>query len=155
MTYILNVISLGAKAAVQADHGSIIVERDQPPDAFLLIAGQSLIGQRYLLVTDDGSGYRSSVELVHVPHDNELPTRIAIPHVLREDLRGALATVLESAPTRELAVYLEANRAISRGDPDDPHPPEVVLKEHDSLDAFWKLLVLGRVVEDEIHLVHA
>ena len=52
-------------------------------------------------------------------------------------------------------MYLEANRAISRGDPDDPHPPEVVLKEHDSLDAFWKLLVLGRVVEDEIHLVHA
>lgn len=154
MTYILNVISLGAKAAARADHGSIIAEQDHPLDAFLMIAGQSLIGQRYLLVTDDGSGYRSSVELVHVPHDNDLPTRIAIPHSLRDDLRGALTTLLESAPTRQLAVYLEANRAISRGDPDDPHPPEVVLKEHGSFDEFWKLAVLGRVVEDEIHIVN-
>lgn len=153
MTYILNAISLGAKTKVLADHGSIIAEPDEPLQAFMLVERRPLVGQRYLLVTDDGSDYRSSAELVHVPHNNELPTRVSIPREFREDLRRALETLLESAPTKQLAVYLEANRAISRCDPDDPHPTEVVLKEHESLDEFWKLAVLGRVVEDEIHVV--
>jgi hypothetical protein len=155
VTYIINAISLGANTTIQADHGSIIAEPDEPLQAFMLVERQTLIGQRYLLVTDDGSGYRSSAELVHVPHNNELPTRVSIPREVREDLRRALETLLESAPTKQLAVYLEANRAISRCDPDDPHPPEVVLREHESLDEFWKLALLGRIVEDEIHVVRS
>jgi hypothetical protein len=153
MTYMLNVISLGLRETPHLQVGRLSAELDDPPTAFLQVKGQSLIGTRYLIVTDDGTGYTSSNELVRVPRHSEQSTIVSVPAVLADDLRRLLIGLMQLSPERRLAVYLEANRAVSREDPDDPYPVHLAVVEHVIFEELWDKITQERMEEDEIHIV--
>ncbi len=153
MTYMLNVIPLGLRETPHLEVGRLSAELDDPPTAFLQVEGQCLIGTRYLIVTDDGTGYRSSNELVRVPRHSEQSTIVRVPAVLAEDLRRLLNELIQLSPERRIAVYLEANRAISREDPDDPFPVHPAVVEHVIFEELWEEIRQERMEEDEIRIV--
>lgn len=153
MTYILNAIALGARRPLELTEGRVIADPDDPPAAFFTVGDATLAGVRYLIVTDDGSGYMSSMELVQIPVHSEQPTILMVPHELRRDLRRLLEALLEHAPENRLALYLEANRAISRADPSDPFPVHPVLIRHASLSELVSAMDCSMVEEDEVHIV--
>lgn len=153
MTYVLNVVPLGSRAPLDLWAGRVIAEIDDPPLAFMAVAGETLTGIRYLLVTDDGSGYKSSAELVRVPSHAEEGTVLSVPDTLDRDLHELLTGLLASSPERRMAVYLEANRAISREDLEDPFPTRPTLIRHGSLQTLWDAIKRGEVEEEEIRVV--
>jgi hypothetical protein len=153
VTYILNAISLGSTSPRDIKVGRLIAERDEPPQADITIEGYHLGGVRYLIVTDDGSGYRSSVELAHVPHDAQERTVLSVPKELSGDLAKLLAAIVEQSPKRELALYLEANRILSRPMPGDAHPARPNLVRHVSLRELLNVVTEGHVREEEVHLI--
>lgn len=155
MTYILNAISLECYAPAGLTSGRLIAEPDEPPVSDMTVAGHDLPGARYLIVTDDGSGYKSSVELASVPPDARKPTVLSVPYELSEDLTHLLGAVLKQSPRKEFALYLEANRIISRPMPGESHPAKPVLIEHASLDALLNAIRRGLVHEEEVHLVRS
>lgn len=155
MTYILNAIALGASTVVDVHVERVCAEPDRPPPAFLRIADQTFAGIRYLLVTDEGDGYMASNEFVDVPSRAELPARLSINQDLQPGLRQTLALLAESSPEARLAIYLEANRIISRGDPHDEHAPRVRVSPSRTLSAFWDVVLRRRIVEETIYIVSA
>lgn len=153
MTYIVNAISLGSTLPRDSRSGRLIAEPDEPALAGVSLEGRHLHGVRYLIVTDDGSGYRSSVELALVPRDARQATVLSVPDELSGDFADLLAEILAQSPSRELAVYLEANRIISRPVLEDQHAARPRLIIHRSLRDLLSAVRERRVGEEEVHLV--
>lgn len=153
MTYILNAIPLGSRGTIHWSEGRLLAEPDDPTTAFLRLNAETVVGTRYLIVTDDGSGYTSSMDLVSVPHDNRASTALVIPPSIRPSFQKLMSRLQQESPSGVLAVYLEANRAISRVDPEDPHPPDPTIVRNRSLNEYLHRVDRLEVVEDQIHLI--
>jgi hypothetical protein len=153
MTYILNAIVIGSRVPVEASVGQIVIEIDDPPDAVLRVETETFVGMRHLIVVDDGDGYRSSMRLVSVPPHSEQPTVLSVPIDLQGDFRQALELLLSASPRRGLLLYLEANRSLSRADPDDIFPARSNLVHRENFSDLWRAVERGEVEEDEPQLL--
>jgi hypothetical protein len=153
LTYILNAVALGSRATIHWNEGRLLAEPDEPTTAFLQLGSETLIGTRYLIVTQDGAGYTSSMALVSVPSDNSLSTVLVIPQSVRPSFQKLLLKLQQESPSESLAVYLEANRAISRADPEDPHPPDTTVVKSRNIEEYLHRVDRQEVAEDQIHLI--
>lgn len=104
---------------------------------------------------DDGSDYTGSMALVSVPRDNSLSTILVIPQSIRLSFQKLLLKLQQESPSGSLAVYLEANRAISRSDPEDPHPPDTTVVKSRNLEEYLHRVERLEVAEDQIHLIES
>jgi len=148
MTYILNAICIGQSVPFTHRFGAVVAEFEEPHEAEIEVSGAVAFGAHYLIVVDDGTGYASSEEFVQIPDDPDQPALLRVPSQLRDDVIALLDALIEASPSRRLAVYLEANRAISRQDPDDPHPVEIRRAEFESLREFWAAEKAGKIEEE-------
>lgn len=148
MTYILNAVCIGLPVPLPFRSGSILAEVDEPQ----MKSGEALnelgLGVHYLVVVDNGSGYTSSDELVQVPDDPDQPALLRVPTEFRDDAMKVLGLLARASPASRLIVYLEANRAMTRQDPDEPHPIAVRKVTFESLEDFWRAERDGRIEEE-------
>jgi hypothetical protein len=121
--------------------------------ADLELERRKLTGVRYLIVTDDGSGYKSSAELVRVPHRPDEATVLRVVGDLVVALRSVLTRLIEESPTRSLAIYLEANRIVSRPPEDDSQRAKLTVVAHAKLEDLVRLIESTEFREDVVHLV--
>lgn len=153
MTYILSAISVGSESGRERQSGGLTAEPDEPSSAILELVDQQIRGARYLIVADDGAGYKSSMQLAQVPHSPTETTRLVIPGAFEADFWKLLGELQQQSPAMQLAVYLEANRILSRPLPGDPHPARATLIRHESLKDFARLTQEGQVYEEEVHFI--
>jgi len=153
MTYILNAIVVGQGLSVGIREDAVVAEPDDPPDTLFSVGEEVFSGMRYLLVTDDGTGYTSSDEFVDVPRHSEQATVLSVPDAIKESFRRALVSLLASSPTNQLVVYLEANRYLSRPDSDDISPVPPMLLKHPTFDRFWRVVEDFELEEDIVHVI--
>lgn len=150
MPYVLNILVLGGVPCGRIERGRLIADPDEPCAATLRIDGRVFEGARSLLVVDEGKGYLSGWTLVEVPADPDAPAFLRVPPDGMGDLEALLEALLRRSPGAGALIYLEANRHISRSQPDDPHPPSPVLREGVSLSAFLRIVREHGVREEEI-----
>lgn len=148
MTYILNAICVGLRVPLPFRSGSIVAELDEPHIGDVDSADEFTNGIHYLVVVDDGSGYTGSDEFVLVPEDPDLPAVLRLPPIYRDDVRKLLSSLVMSSPHSRVVVYLESNRAITRSDPDEPHPIAISRLAFASLEDFWQAELAGKIAED-------
>ena len=153
MTYILNAICVDQSAPLDLRSGAVVAEIDEPAKAGLEIAPWAVEGIRYLLVVDDGSGYMSSQDFAQVPEHAEQPTVLHIPAKWRVDVRAVLNELLAASPVHRLAIYLEANRALSRSDVEEPYPVRPERRTFSTLDHFWAAELAGEIEEECVALI--
>lgn len=153
MTYILNAICVDQSLPLDIRSGAVVAELDEPATAEIEIADWAVGGIRYLLVVDDGSGYRSSQGFAQVPQHAEQPTILRIPAEWRADVRTVLDELLAASPVRSLAIYLEANRALSRPDVEETYPVRPERRTFSTLDGFWTAEQSGEIEEECVAVI--
>lgn len=153
MTYILNAIALASEHSAPLRSGRLLAEPDSPALADLTIGGHRLKGAHFLIVTDDGSGYRNSHELSQIPETSNDSTVVSVPPELRADFRFILARIAAESPVRTIALFLESNRSLSRSDPTDPFPTSPSRIASKSLTDYLQEIENQRIQEDELYLV--
>jgi hypothetical protein len=153
MPYLLNAIPVGASVPKHCTSGSLITELDDPASAMLKIADNTFSGIRYLIVSDDGSGYTSSMPFVHIPASADDPATLYLAENLMKSFEDVLSCLLSLSPIRCVVLYLEANRIVSRPDPTEEHPPTVVLNQAVGLAEILATVKTGRFAEEIVFVV--
>jgi hypothetical protein len=153
MTYLLNVIAVGDTEPIELRAGQVIADPDEPSTGQLAVGTLRIDGAHYLIVMEDGAGYRSSMRMVSAPSDPANKTTLSIPEALQRDATSLIQNLWWRSPTRQLGIYLEANRIISRpaGPNDVPAQPRTVF--HATLQELLDLMNAGALREEEIHVV--
>jgi hypothetical protein len=151
--YVFNVLVVGSATLREIESGRLRAEADEPAVARLVLDHQVFRGTRYLLVTDDGQGYWSSIELVDIPRQGDAPSVLQLKADLQADFKAILGDLMQESPASELLVYLEANRIISRADPSSEQPANPTLHGPLSLGEFLEAISRREVVEEQVYLV--
>ncbi len=152
MTYILNAIPVGASVPEPCTSGRFIAELDEPAAATLEVGDETFSGIRYLIVSNDGSGYASSMTFVDVPSSADDPSTLRVGRDV-EAFGHLLTCLLALSPVRRLILYLEANRVISRFDPTEEHQPTVVLNRPMTLAEILATVEERRFAEEAVYLL--
>lgn len=153
MTYILNVLVVDDAGRQPLSVGPVYAELDDPPGAALALAHLEMSGTRYLVVLDDADRYRSSMSLVNVPAASSGPATLAVPERVLPEFRKLVRELWMQSGTHSLAVYLEANRIISRPPDENDLSPQVTIVRHAGLDDLFRTISTGGLQEEEVHVV--
>lgn len=150
MPYVLNVLVVGEGAPEQLCTGVLVAELDSPAEATLVVGDRRFQGTRYLIMSDDETNYRSGMKLVSIPSDVDQSATLNVDLELRSEFRSLLLALMGRSPQRELVLYLEANRIISRPDPTEEFPVTPKLHSPVPLGTLLHQVEEGALVEHEV-----
>lgn len=121
MPFVLTIIAVGDTRTEAFVSGSVTADLDWPAAAELQVEGALFTGTRSLIVAAEEDGYVSGWRLIHVPESHQDAARLDVPREWAKDFKAVVTELMNRSPSRSLAAYVEANRIISRQEP-DPNP---------------------------------
>ncbi len=161
MTFILTFVCIEPLRPPEVNCQKLVVEPAIQDDGASARAGylqgiarffdnKAVQGLAYHIVTDDGSGYRTSNAFFAYGALVDEPARLAIPQTYRQDFELLLNDFLIASSTAEMVLIAEDNGHVTA--------PDLTEEELETIDrigpidrsSFWNLLDLGQIFEDSV-----